>query len=459
MSRSSSALLFVTGDRKGIIPAFRPVVIRWRLRVPAEGTVWSFERDLKAVRHVALGSETLQSTTNGVPTTVNEFDPPFRILLGPGPSDVDPRVLKAMSQSLVSHMDPVFLNVVDDIQKGLRCVFETENPITLPISGTGTAGMETALVNMIEPGDPVLICSAGFFADRLVQIASRTGGQVETVEAPLGEAVTADQLRQAIAKRRPRVVAIVHVETSTGVAQPIEPLAELLRDEDIVTIVDAVASLGGQPINVTANGLDFVYSGSQKCLSCPPGLAPVTLSPNAVQRLQSRKVQVQSWYLDMSMIAEYWGLERRYHHTTPISMAYALRESLRLVEEEGLANRFRRHRENHLALVAGLEAMGLEMFAQPEVRAWTVNTVKVPDGIDEAAVRSTLLERYGIEIVGGLNDLKGKIWRIGLMGYSSRRNNVLLLISGLEEILSEMGFVSQVGAGVGAASDSYRKTS
>jgi alanine-glyoxylate transaminase/serine-glyoxylate transaminase/serine-pyruvate transaminase len=390
---------------------------------------------------------------------VKEFNPPFRILLGPGPSDVEPRVLKAMSQTLVSHLDPIFVEVMNDIQKGLQDVFKVDNPLTLPISGTGTAGMETAMVNMIEPGDEILVCSAGFFADRMVQIANRARAQVQIIEASAGEAITADQLRKAIEKKRPKVVAFVHVETSTGVAQPIEPLAELLRDDDIVTIVDAVASLGGQPVDVAANGLDFVYSGGQKCLGCPPGLAPVTLSPNAVQRLRSRKVPVQSWYLDLSMLEKYWGSDRRYHHTAPISMNYALREALRIIEEEGLAARFARHRENHLALVAGLEAIGLEMFAKREVRAWTVNTVKVPDGIDDAAVRSKLLERYGIEIVGGLTDLKGKIWRIGLMGYSSQRNNVLLLINGLEEILSEMGFSASPGAGASAALNSYRNAS
>ncbi len=387
---------------------------------------------------------------------MKEFNPPFRILLGPGPSDVEPRVLSAMSRALVSHLDPIFIEIMDDIQKGLQSVFEVENPLTLPISGTGTAGMEAAMVNMVEPGDAVLVCSAGFFADRMVQIAKRAGGDVQIVEAPLGEAVTADQLRRALKKKRPKVVAFVHVETSTGVAQPIEPLAQLLGDDDIVTIVDAVASLAGQPVEAETNRLDFVYSGSQKCLSCPPGLAPVTLSANAVRRLRSRRVPVQSWYLDLSMIEQYWGSDHRYHHTAPISLNYALRESLGIIQEEGLGNRFERHRLNHLALVAGLEAIGLEMFVKREVRAWTVNTVKVPEGIDDAAVRSRLLNRYGIEIVGGLTDLKGKVWRIGLMGYSSQRNNVLLLINGLEEILLEMGFNAAPGAGMRAALDSYQ---
>ncbi len=364
-----------------------------------------------------------------------------------------------MTKTMVSHMDPIFMEVMDDIQEGLRYVFETENALTLPISGSGTAGMEAAMVNMIEPGDPVLVCSAGFFGERLRQIADRAGGHVQMVEAPLGKAVTPDQLRQAIEKRRPKVVALAHVETSTGLAQPLEGLAQLLREDDIFTIVDAVASLGGQPVKVADNELDFVYSGTQKCLGCPPGLAPVTLSRKAGRQLRSRKVPVQSWYLDLSMIEKYWSNDRQYHHTGPISMHYALRESLRIIAEEGLANRFERHRKNHLALVAGLEAMGLEMFVERDLRAWTVNTPKVPEGIDEAAVRSKLLERYGIEIVGGLGDLKGKIWRIGLMGHSSQRNNVLLLINGLEEILSEMGFGLTPGAGARAAMDSYQKVS
>ena len=389
---------------------------------------------------------------------MNEFNAPFRILLGPGPSNVDPRVLRALSQSLVSHMDPAFEDdVMDNVQEGLRKVFEADHALTLPISGTGTAGMETALVNMIEPGDPVLICTAGFFANRMGEIAERIGGKVTLLEAEWGRAFEPDEISRAIDRHKPKVVGLVHVETSTGVAQPLEPLREIWGRDDIVTIVDAVASLGGQPISVAENRLDFVYSGSQKCLSCPPGLAPVSLSDKAVRRLEERGTPVRSWYLDLTLLGKYWrSTNRVYHHTAPISLNYAMREALRMIEEEGLGNRFCRHRQNHLALVAGVEAMGLEMFAKPDLRAWTVNTVRVPEGIDEARVREQLLEQYGIEIVGGLGPLTGKIWRIGLMGSSSTRNNILLLLAALEDALTGLGHGAEKGAGVAAAIQCYQ---
>ncbi len=389
---------------------------------------------------------------------MNEFNAPFRILLGPGPSNVDPRVLRAMSQSLLSHMDPAFEDdVMDHVQEGLRKVFEADHALTLPISGTGTAGMETALVNMIEPGDPVLMCTAGFFANRMGEIAERVGGKVTVLEAEWGRAFEPDEISRAIDRHKPKVVGLVHVETSTGVVQPLEPLREICGRDDIVTIVDAVASLGGQPISVAENRLDFVYSGSQKCLSCPPGLAPVTLSDKAVRRLEERGTPVRSWYLDLTLLGKYWrSTNRAYHHTAPISLNYAMREALRMVEEEGLGNRFCRHRQNHLALVAGVEAMGLEMFAKPDLRAWTVNTVRVPEGIDDARVRGQLLETYGIEIVGGLGPLKGKIWRIGLMGSSSTRHNILLLLAALEDVLTGLGHGAERGAGVAAAIQCYQ---
>jgi alanine-glyoxylate transaminase/serine-glyoxylate transaminase/serine-pyruvate transaminase len=389
---------------------------------------------------------------------VNEFNAPFRILLGPGPSNVDPRVLRALSQSLVSHMDPAFEDdVMDNVQEGLRKVFEADHALTLPISGTGTAGMETALVNMIEPGDPVLICTAGFFANRMGEIAERIGGKVTLLKAEWGRAFEPDEISRAIDRHKPKVVGLVHVETSTGVAQPLEPLREIWGRDDIVTIVDAVASLGGQPISVAENRLDFVYSGSQKCLSCPPGLAPVSLSDKAVRRLEERGTPVRSWYLDLTLLGKYWrSTNRVYHHTAPISLNYAMREALRMIEEEGLGNRFCRHRQNHLALVAGVEAMGLAMFAKPDLRAWTVNTVRVPEGIDDARVREQLLEQYGIEIVGGQGPLTGKIWRIGLMGSSSTRNNILLLLAALEDVLTGLGHGVEKGAGVAAAIQCYQ---
>jgi alanine-glyoxylate transaminase/serine-glyoxylate transaminase/serine-pyruvate transaminase len=365
--------------------------------------------------------------------------------------------MDALSQSVLSHMDPVFEGeVMDVVQDGLRMVFEAENTLTLPISGTGTAGMEAALVNMIEPGDSVLICSSGFFAGRMADIAERAGGRVTRLEAEWGEVFEPEQISRAIDECKPCVLGFVHVETSTGVAQPLEPLAEICGRGDIVSIVDAVASLGGQPLAAAKNNLDFVYSGSQKCLSCPPGLAPVSLSDKAIRKLEKRSTPVQSWYLDLSLLGKYWRKTNRvYHHTAPINLNYAMREALRIIEEEGLANRFSRHRQNHLALVAGIEAMGLEMFARPENRAWTVNTVLVPDGVDDVAVRRLLLERYGIEIVGGLGPLRGKIWRIGLMGSSSIRNNILLLLGALEEALADQGCSVPRGSGVAAAVECY----
>ena len=363
----------------------------------------------------------------------------------------------ALSQPLLSHMDPVFeREVMDVVQDGLQMVFEAENAVTLPISGTGTAGMEAALVNMIEPGDSVLICTAGFFAGRMAHIAERVGGMVTRLEAEWGEVFEPDQISRAIDECKPSVLGFVHVETSTGVAQPLEPLREICGREDIISIVDAVASLGGQPLAVAKNNFDFVYSGSQKCLSCPPGLAPVSLSAKAIRKLERRSTAVRSWYLDLSLLTQYWRKTNRvYHHTAPISLNYAMREALRIIEEEGLANRFSRHQENHLALAAGIEAMGLEMFARPENRAWTVNTVLVPDGMDDVEVRSRLLERYGIEIVGGIGALKGRIWRIGLMGASSTRNNILLLLGALEEVLTDLGCSVPKGSGVAAAVESY----
>lgn len=388
---------------------------------------------------------------------MKEFKVPFRILMGPGPSNIDPRVLDVMAQSPLNHMDSVFENeVMDVVQEGLRMIFEADNPMTFPVSGSGTAGMETAMVNMVEPGDSVLICTAGFFASRMAEIAERVGGRVTRLEAAWGEAFEPEQIIKAIDQCRPSVLGFVHVETSTGVAQPLEPLAEICKREDIVSIVDAVASLGGQPLSVSKNKFDFTYSGSQKCLSSSPGLAPISLSHKALRKLENRSTPVQSWYFDLTLLGKYWRTnDRDYHHTAPINLHYALREALKLVEEEGLVNRFARHRQNHIALVAGLEAMGLEMFVRPENRAWTVNTIRVPDGVNEAEVRATLLERHGIEIVGGLGVLKAKIWRVGLMGSSSTKENILLLLSALEEILIEHGCEISKGSGVEAANDSY----
>ena len=387
---------------------------------------------------------------------MNEFYPPKRILLGPGPSDVDPRVLSALSAPLVGHLDPVFLQVMDEIQRLLRTVFETGNRLTIPLSATGSSGMEAAFVNLIEPGDAVVVCVNGVFGERMSDIVGRCGGKLIRVEAEWGTGFDMDKVRQTLHQVRPKILAAVHAETSTGVLTSPARLQEVLGEfPETLFLLDCVTSLGGHPVGVDQHQVDFAYSGTQKCLSCPPGLAPITVSNRAVDKIRQRKTKVQSWYLDLTMVEKYWGSERTYHHTAPISMNYALRESLRLVVEEGLRSRFDRHRLNHRALVAGVEAMGLEMLVQPEDRLWVLNTVRIPDGISDAAVRSRLLSEFGIEIGGGLGPLKDKIWRVGLMGASSRQSNVLLLLNALERILRKEGFQLGRGSGVDGASTVY----
>ena len=367
------------------------------------------------------------------------FDPPRRILLGPGPSPVDDRVLNAMTAPVLGHLDPVFLQCMDDIQSMLRYVFETENRVTFPVSGTGSAGMEAAIVNSIEPGDDVVVCVIGVFGERMVEIVERAGGRPVAVRSEWGEPVDPNRIEHALKSCKPRALVLVHAETSTGVLQKLDGLADLAHARDALLVVDAVASLGGIPVGVDRNHIDVCYSGSQKCLSAPPGLAPITFSERAVSRLRSRKTKVQSWYLDASMVEKYWGAERTYHHTAPISSNYALREALRLVCEDGLQARWQRHELNHHALVAGLEAMGIRMLVAPENRANCVNAVCVPDGVDDVLVRSRLLDKWNIDIAGGLGRLKGRIWRIGLMGSGSTRENVLLLVQGLHEAIAEQG--------------------
>jgi alanine-glyoxylate transaminase / serine-glyoxylate transaminase / serine-pyruvate transaminase len=369
-----------------------------------------------------------------------KFDPPRRVLLGPGPSPVEDRVLNAMAAPLLGHLDPVFLQCMDDIQALLRYVFETENRVTIPISGTGSAGMEAALVNSIEPGDEVVVCIHGIFGQRMRDIVERAGGRARAVEGEWGKAIDLNRIESAMRAGEPRALSIVHAETSTGVLQDLSELAELAHSRDALLIVDAVTSLGGHPVSVDQNQIDICYSGTQKCLGAPPGLSPITFSERAIERIRSRRSKVQSWYLDVTMVEKYWGDDRTYHHTAPISMNYALREALRIVWEEGLENRWGRHRLNHLALVAGLEAMGLEMQVAPENRLWSLNAVRVPASVDDAAVRARLLKEFNIEIGGGLGPLRGRVWRIGLMGSGSTRQNVLLVLDALQKSLAAEGF-------------------
>lgn len=361
---------------------------------------------------------------------------PKRTLLGPGPSDVDPRVLQAMSTPLVGHLDPAFLKIMNDVMDRLRGVFETENPLTLPMSGTGSAGMETVLVNLIEPGDRVIVCVNGVFGNRMADIAERAGASVVRVEAPWGAPIDPDDLRRALAGGKTALVAIVHAETSTGVLQPLEEIGAIVREHGALLAVDAVTSLGGVRVAVDERLIDACYSGTQKCLSCPPGLSPVTFGPRAMEKLKARKSKVQSWYLDLTMISQYWGEERVYHHTAPISMMYALLEALTLVGEEGLDAREARHRSVSAHFCRRLEEIGLAPFVPQAYRAPMLVTVGVPAGVDEARVRKALLERHGIEIGGGLGDLKGKVWRVGLMGSSCTQENADLLIEALREALA-----------------------
>jgi alanine-glyoxylate transaminase/serine-glyoxylate transaminase/serine-pyruvate transaminase len=388
---------------------------------------------------------------------ISELTPSSRLLLGPGPSMVHPRVLRAMSTPLLGHLDPEFLTIMNQVQALLRAVFETQNPFTIAVSGTGSAGMEAALVNLIEPGDQVIVGVNGVFGTRMADIVGRAGGTPVKVEAPWGQTIDLQRLEDALTQAGAvKAVALVHAETSTGAHQPLEDVGALCRRHGALLIVDAVTSLGGVPVQVDAWGIDACYSGTQKCLSCPPGLAPLTLSPRALEALKARKTKVQSWYLDMSMIADYWTEGKRaYHHTAPISMVYALREALRLVMEEGLEARFARHRRHSAALMAGLATLGCEPQAQAGRRLPTLNCVRVPSGVDEAAVRKSLLAEFGIEIGGGLGPLAGQVWRIGLMGESSRHAHVVTLLSALEQIFRRHGWARQTGHALAAAHQSY----
>ena len=385
-----------------------------------------------------------------MPRYLEEFYPPTRLLMGAGPSNVNPRVLQAMNAPLLGHLDPEFLRVMDDVREMLGLVFQTSNAITFPVSGTGSAGMEAVLVNILEPGDTIVVCSNGYFGDRLQQIASRCGATVHLVEAPWGYPLDPDAVSIELKKRsKVKAVAMVHAETSTGVMNPVAEMADIAHAHDALLIVDTVTSLGGMDVAVDKWGIDAAHSGTQKCLGCPPGLAPITLGPQAEMVLKSRRTPVQSWYLDMTLLAVYWSERRAYHHTAPISMIYGLREGLRVILEEGLEMRFQRHHRNAVALRAGLEALGLHFFAEDGTRLPTLTSVRIPDGVNDATVRSTLLREYNIEISGGLGPVAGKIWRIGLMGENSIAANVLTLLSALEEILPREGF--EVGRGEGVA--------
>ena len=369
------------------------------------------------------------------PSIPAAFLPPDRLLLGPGPSNAAPSVLKAMQRPLVGHLDPTFIGMMEEIKSMLRYVLQTENEMTFPVSATGSAGMEACFVNLLEPGDEVVIGVNGVFGGRMCDVAERCGATVNRVEAEWGTIIEPSAIAAALEGCQPKLVAVVHAETSTGALTPVEKISRLAHDAGALFLLDTVTSLGGCPVAIDNWQVDAAYSGSQKCLSCPPGLAPVSFSPRAMNVLTNRKTKVQSWYLDVNFLASYWGSERVYHHTAPITMNYALHEALRLVLEEGLKARWERHQQAHETLKAGLAKLGLSIISQEGHQLWQLNAVGVPDGADEAGVRARLLSDFGIEVGPGLGPMKGKIWRVGLMGHNATTANVKRFLDALGQCL------------------------
>lgn len=382
------------------------------------------------------------------------FHPPQRTLMGPGPSDVNPRILEAMSRPTVGHLDPVFVAMMDEMKDLLRYVFRTDNALTMPVSAPGSAGMETCFVNLVEPGDKVIVCQNGVFGGRMKENVERAGGVAVMQQDPWGRAVDPAKLEETL-KANPdaKIVAFVHAETSTGAMSDAEALCKIAHDYDCLTIVDAVTSLGGSPLEVDAWGIDAIYSGTQKCLSCTPGLSPVSFNEAALDKVRNRKSPVQSWFLDLNLVMGYWdgGGKRAYHHTAPINSLYGLHEALVILKEEGIENSWARHQKNHEALRAGIEAMGLTFVVPEDERLPQLNAVTIPEGVDDAAVRGTLLNQYNLEIGAGLGDLAGKVWRIGQMGHASNETNILTCLGALDAVLTEMGAPINSGQAVAAA--------
>jgi alanine-glyoxylate transaminase/serine-glyoxylate transaminase/serine-pyruvate transaminase len=390
--------------------------------------------------------------------SITSFHPPKRTLMGPGPSDVHPRVLAAMAQPTIGHLDPAFVGMMDEMKELLRYAFQTNNTLTMPVSAPGSAGMETCFVNLVEPGDTVIVCRNGVFGGRMKENVERCGGTAVMVDDAWGSAVDPNKLEDALkANPTTRIVAFVHAETSTGALSDAKTLVEIAHRHDCLTIVDAVTSLGGVPLRVDEWGVDAIYSGSQKCLSCTPGLSPVSFSERAVAAIKGRKTRVQSWFLDLNLVMGYWGggAKRAYHHTAPINPLYGLHEALVMLREEGLENSWARHRRNHLALRAGIEALGLSFVVKEADRLPQLNAVTLPAGVDDAQVRSALLNEYNLEIGAGLGDMAGKIWRIGLMGAASNPTNVLFCLGALDAVLSGLGAPVKSGAAVAAARAAY----
>ncbi|MCS7223863.1 MAG: alanine--glyoxylate aminotransferase family protein [Armatimonadetes bacterium] len=388
-----------------------------------------------------------------------DLAPPERILMGPGPSNVDPRVLRALIHQPIGHLDPEFLTVMDEVRSALRRLFRTQNELTFPVSGTGSGGMESCLANLIEPGDKVLVFVIGFFGDRIAQMAKRLGADLVVYEKPWGQAVNSEEVRSQIQKHMPKIIALVHGETSTGVLQPLEGIGALAREYDSLLLVDTVATLGGVPFGADELLVDATFSATQKCLSAPPGLAPVTYGERAIAKLKARRQPPVSWYFDALLLRSYWGEDRAYHHTAPINMVFALREALRLIEEEGLENRWARHRVNSEALSAGLQALGLQfLVTEPEHRLPVLTSIIPPASVDEGKVRKRLLTEFHLEIGAGLGPYKGRLWRFGLMGHSSQKRNVLLALSALATVLRSEGFACSADDALSAAESVYQKS-
>ncbi|MGB2622482.1 MAG: alanine--glyoxylate aminotransferase family protein [Candidatus Acidiferrum sp.] len=390
---------------------------------------------------------------------VGELNPPSRLMLTPGPSSVDSRVYRALAAPLVGHLDPWFKGCMDDTQALLRQIFQTENRLTMPLSASGSGGIEASVLNTLEEGDEAIVAVNGVFSDRMFEIASRATTKVIKVEAPYGLPVDAEDVRKAGKGKKIKMIGLAHGETSSGVVTKLDAYRKVADELGALLVVDTVASLAAVPLHVDRDRIDICFSGSQKAISAPPGMSPITVGAAAEEAFRKRKTKVQSWYFDLTTAMNYWGKERLYHHTPPISLIYALREAMRIVVEEGLEARWERHRVNQLALIAGIEAMGMGLLVKnPADRLPTVTAVMIPSGIDDAKVRNRLLDEFNIEIAGGFGPVKGKIWRVGLMGHCSQKSNVLLFLSALEKVLGEQGFRASAGAGVAAAIESYSNT-
>ena len=387
---------------------------------------------------------------------IGELHPPTRLMMTPGPCSIDPRVYRALASPIVGHLDPWFRGCMDETQELMRQIFQTENRITFPISASGSGGIEASVLNSVEPGDEAICCVNGLFSGRMHVIAQHTPATVHLVEAPLGKPVDPEDVRKVAKGRKIKMIGLAQGETSTGVVTDIDPFRKVADECGALLVVDTVASLCAVPLNVDKQRIDICFSGSQKAISAPPGMSPITVSPRAEEAFRARKTKVQSWYFDLTTAMNYWGKDRLYHHTPPISLIYALREAMRLCLEEGLEARWERHRINQLALIAGVEGLGLKPFVEkPGDRLVTVTAVNIPAGIDDVKVRNQLLDEFNIEIAGGIGPTKGQIWRLGAMGYCSQKPFILELLAALDKVLLEQGHRHSPGAGVGAAIKSY----